>query len=140
MTWSLIGLIKAHLTHEMSLKISLGNIIMFWVWFCSGTLVGVHFLYYYFSMFYGIPYMSVMLATQPSNKLDASIKLIIRDQSNWSQFINYLLNHNSNLLQFSLPYCWQAIYKDFWNLLPNSKLIASRINTILVWENNTRTQ
>ena len=51
MTWSPTGLFNAHLTHEMSLKISLGNIIMFWVWFCSGTLVGVHFLYSYFSMF-----------------------------------------------------------------------------------------
>jgi hypothetical protein len=41
-------------------------------------------------------HMSAMFATQPSSKLDASIKLIIRDQSNWGIFISYLLNHNSN--------------------------------------------
>ena len=69
----------------MSLKILLGYIIMFWLWFCLGTSVGVHSCTPISLCPYGIPYMSVMLATQPSSKLDASIKLIIRDQSNWSQ-------------------------------------------------------
>ena len=101
MTWGLIGCIKANLPLGNGFGISL-EWVMSWIVF----------------------HMSAMFATQPSSKLDASIKLIIRDQSNWGIFISYLLNHNSNLLLFSLLCWWQASYKDLWNLFQSSKLNA----------------
>jgi hypothetical protein len=102
MTWGLIGCTKANLTH--------GN--GFGIFIVMNNVLNMVF------------HMSAMFATQPSSKLDASIKLIIRDQSNWGIFINYLLNHNSNLLLFSLLCWWQASYKDLWNLFQSSKLNA----------------